>query len=134
MENTKLTDRRNSVRYPLKLSIELEVENGTTLPIKTINISTSGFQFRCDSWIANKIEPRGIQNHSLNHIDLKIYAKLPFMHENSLNAHGHISYTQRLSQEEFVIGVKFTELEESNLKTLEQFIELSNRPGEGFPR
>ena len=128
MENTKLMDRRNSVRYPINLSIELELENGTTLSVKTINISRSGLQFRCDSWVANKIEPRGIQNHSLDHIDLKIFAKLPFMNENNLHAHGPVEYTQRLSQEEYIIGVKFTGLEGSNGEILEQFIELHEKP------
>lgn len=130
MVNSILTNRRSSVRHPIQLSIELELElkNGTTLPVKTINISRSGLQFRCDSWTANKIEPRGIQHHSLDHIDLKIRAKLPLMNENNLHAHGSIEYAQRLSQEEFIIGVKFTDLEESNEKILEQFIELHKKP------
>ena len=130
MENTKLTDRRSSVRFPIKLSIELELEleNGTILSVKTINISRSGLQFICDSWVANKIEPRGIQNHSLDHIDLKIFSKLPFLHENNLHAHGHVVYAQRLSQEEYIIGVNFTDLEGSNGKIIEQFIELHEKP------
>ena len=128
MENKKLTDRRSSVRYPVRLAIELELENGTSLSVKTINISRCGLQFRCNSRVASKIEPRGIQNHSLDHIDVKIFAKLPFMNECSLHAHGPVEYAQRLSQEEFIIGVKFTDLDERSEKILEQFIELHEKP------
>lgn len=127
MENTKFTDRRNNVRYPLKLSIELELEDGTAIPLKTINISRSGLQFISDSWVANKIEPRGIQNHSLDHIVLKIFAKLPYLDESNLQAHGHVEYAQRLSQDEFIIGIKFDDLEKSNREILEQFLELHEK-------
>ena len=36
------------------------------------NISSTGLQFRCDGWVADEIEPRGIHNHPLDQITVKV--------------------------------------------------------------
>ena len=120
---------RSGIRYPIQFSIDLVLDNFTTVSVETINISRNGLQFLCDNWIANKIEPRGIHNHSLDHIQLKIVAELPVKQENKLNAQGHVVYAQRISQQEYIIGIRFDTLEDRDEKVLEQFFKVQQKTG-----
>ena len=117
MDNAKFQDRWRDIRYPINTSIELELEDGTKLLVSTTNISNKGLQFSCDSWIAGKIEPKGIHLHSLDHINLKIRSE-----EHKLSVHAQIRFARRLSQEEFVIGVSFTDLDKCSEDTISALI------------
>ena len=117
MVNAKFQDCWRDIRYPLNTSIELELEDGTKLLVSTSNISNSGLQFSCDSWVARKIEPKGIHLHSLDHINLKIHSE-----EHKLSVHAEMRYSRRLSQDEFMIGVNFTDLDKSSEDILSKLI------------
>lgn len=117
MDYAKSQDCLRDIRYPINTSIELELEDSTKLLVSTTNISNSGLQFSCDSWIARKIDPQGIHLHSLNHINLKIRSE-----EHKLSVHAQIMYARRLSQDEFMIGVNFTNLDKSNEGILSELI------------
>ena len=117
MGNAKFPDFSRDIRYPINTSIELELEDGTKLLVSTTNISNRGLQFSCDSWIARKIEPKGIHLHSLDHINLKIHSE-----EYKLLVHAQIRYARRLSQDEFMIGVNFTDLDKSSKDILSALI------------
>ena len=117
MGSAKSQDYWREVRYPINTSIQLELEDGTELSVNTTNISSSGLQFSCNSWIARQIEPKGIHHHSLDHINLKIRSE-----EHRLFVHAQIRYARRLSQDEFMIGVNFTDLDRSTEDILSSLI------------
>lgn len=129
MEIKKSKNLRSSIRYPIQFSIDLVLDSSTTVAVETINISRCGLQFCCDSWVANKIEPRGIHNHSLDHIQLEIFADLTMEQVNKLHTQADVVYAQRISHEEYIIGIEFTDLEGSNKKILEQLIEMQQKTG-----
>lgn len=119
---TKLNDRRQGHRYPVRLQVDLVLGDGTILPVEACNISSNGLQFRCDSWLADEIEPRGIQNHPLDRIQIKVVADLPISGENRLYTRCKIVVARRLSQEEYLLGLEFSSFEKSSDKLLERYI------------
>ena len=118
----KLDDRRQSFRHPVKLQVDLVLRDGSILPVEATGISARGLQFRCDSWLADEIEPRGIQNHPLDRIQLKVVADLPLSGENRIYARCRVVVARRLSQEEYTLGLEFIDFEKSSEKVLARFL------------
>lgn len=117
-------ERRNTHRYKVKLPVELILEDGTVLPVESVDISSTGLQFRCDSWVADEIEPRGIQNHPLDQIRLKAVTDFPGMdkYNSRLYARCRVVAARRLSQDEYMLGLVFIDFEKGSERLLEKFI------------
>ena len=117
-------ERRSTHRYKVKLPVELILDGGTVLPVESIDISNNGLQFACDSWIADEIEPRGIQNHPLDQIRLKAVTDFPGMdkYNSKLYARCRIITARRLSQDEYLLGLEFVDFENGSERLLEKFI------------
>ena len=117
-------ERRSAHRYRVKLPVELILEDGTVLPVESVDISNKGLQFSCDSWVADEIEPRGIQNHPLDQIRLKAVTDFPDMDKYNarLYARCRIVVARRLSQDEYLIGIEFINFENGSERLLEKFI------------
>lgn len=122
MAAIKLNERRQSFRYPVKLQVDLVLDDDAILPVEACDISNVGIQFRCDSWLADEIEPRGIQNYPLDRIQIKVVSDLPISGENRLYAKCKVVVARRLSQEEYLLGLEFTTFEKSSEKVLERYI------------
>ena len=121
-------ERRCTHRYKVKLPVELILEDGTVLPVESVDISNKGLQFSCDSWVADEIEPRGIQVHPLEQIRLKAVIDFPGMDNNNskMYARCRIVVARRMSQDEYVIGLAFVDFENGSERLLEKFIRQSN--------
>jgi len=115
-------DRRLGHRYPIQLEVDLVLDDGKILPAEACNISDNGMQFKCDSWIADEIEARGIQNHPLDRIKVKLVADLPMSGENRLYSRCKIIAARRLSQHEYLLGLEFIDFENSSEKILDRYI------------
>ena len=117
-------ERRSTHRYKVKLPVELILEDGTVLPVESIDISNRGLQFRCDSWVADEIEPRGIQNHPLDHIRLKAVTDFPGMdkYNSRLYARCRVVVARRLSQDEYILGIEFVDFENGSDRLLEKYM------------
>jgi c-di-GMP-binding flagellar brake protein YcgR len=117
-------ERRSTHRYKVKLPVELILEDGTVLPVESIDISNTGLQFSCDSWVADEIEPRGIQTHPLDQIRLKAVIDFPGMdkYNSKLYARCRIIVARRLSQDEYLLGLQFKDFENGSERLLEKFI------------
>lgn len=117
-------ERRSTHRYKVKLPVELILEEGTVLPVESIDISSTGLQFSCDSWVADEIEPRGIQTHPLDQIRLKAVIDFPGMdkYNSKLYARCRIIVARRLSQDEYLLGLQFKDFENGSERLLEKFI------------
>ena len=117
-------ERRSTHRYKIKLPVELILEDGTVLPVESIDISNTGLQFSCDSWVADEIEPRGIQTHPLDQIRLKVVIDFPGMdkYNSKLYARCRVIVARRLSQDEYLLGLQFKNFENGSERLLEKFI------------
>ena len=102
-------ERRLTERYAVEQEVDLVLSNGSILPVSAINLSITGMQFVCDGWVANEIEPRGIHNHPLDKIQLKVVADLN--KNKKLYAQCRIISARRLAQDSYLIGMAFIEFE-----------------------
>ena len=99
--------------------------NNTDLTAETRNISISGLQLICNTWVTEEIEPRGIQSHSLNRLCFKIIMELAINDSsNTLVADCRVMSSQRLSQNEYMLNIKFIGFENDSEKILTNFLEL----------
>jgi c-di-GMP-binding flagellar brake protein YcgR len=117
-------ERRRTERYAVELPVDIVLQDGSVLPVATCDMSRKGLQFRCDSWVADEIEPRGIQNHPLDAIRVKAVTDFPDMgkYKSRLYARCRIVVARRLSQDEYLIGLEFIDFENGSERLLERFI------------
>jgi hypothetical protein len=115
-------ERRLGHRYPIQLQVDLVLDDGKILPAEACNISDNGMQFKCDSWIADEIEARGIQNHPLDRIKVKLVADLPMPGENRLYSRCKVIAARRLSQHEYLLGLEFLDFENNSGNILKRYI------------
>ena len=104
-------ERRCTHRYRIKLPVELILEDGTVLPVESVDISNKGLQFSCDSWIADEIEPRRIKNHPLDKIRLNALIYFPDKNKNSSKQSAlcrHV-YARTVSQDDYLIVLSFVD-------------------------
>ncbi len=127
MVTSNQSERRLSFRYRVELPIELVLADGAVLTVDACNISTEGIQFKCDCWLADEIDPRGIQNHATEHIHLKVVASLPLIESTRLYVRCRVVTARRLSQDEYLIGLGFVSFENGSDKILDCYLkELCN--------
>ena len=118
-------ERRLAPRYDNLLQIDLILSDTDILPIEICSISLHGLQMNCDGWLADEIEPQGIQKLALSRKKLKISANLPF--DNSFKKiiiNTHVAAVRRLSQDEFLIGLEFENYEDNSEETLKEYIDM----------
>lgn len=118
------TERRQSSRYEIDLPVELVLSNGTMITVNARNISNNGVQIACDAWIADEIEPRGLQSHSISHLRFKIVADLKVDDTiQKFYANCRIMAVHRVSQEEYLLSIKFLDFENGTLSLLNKYLE-----------
>lgn len=115
-------ERRQTLRYPTELEIDVILPDGSLLSVTTHDISVNSLQFTCDIEIANKIEPRGLQNYSMDRQQFKIVAKLPIEKTPKLYASCAVIAARRLSQEEYILAIEFVDFENASEKALLDYI------------
>ena len=118
------SERRKSPRYTMDLSVDIVLSDGKILTVKTRNISDSGLQITCDRWVANEIEPRGIQSHNVSQLKFKIVADLTIGDSTQkLYANARIMSAQRMSQDRYIICIKFLDYENGSQEVLNKYLE-----------
>ena len=119
-----MTERRQSPRYEIELSVDLVLENGSILTVSTRNISSCGLQIICDAWVTDEIEPRGIQSHAISHLRLKAITELPIGDETEkLYSNCRLMSVQRMSQDEYMLNLAFIDFENNTEQALDKFLD-----------
>ena len=119
-----VTERRQSPRYNIALSVDLVLDDNNIVTVDSRNISTSGMQIICDGWVTDQLEPRGIQTHSISHIRFKAVTELPVGDDKQkLYSRCRIMSVQRLSQDEYMLNLAFIDFENGSEKVLNDFID-----------
>lgn len=119
-----VSDRRQTPRYEIELSVDLVLENGSILTVSSRNISSCGLQIICDTWVTDEIEPRGIQSHSISHLRLKAITDLPIGDEtNKLYSNCRVMSVQRMSQDEYMLNLAFVNFENGSEQVLDSFLD-----------
>ncbi len=119
-----VTERRQSPRYEIELAVDLILSDSSILSVYTRNISSCGLQIMCDSWVTDEIEPRGIQNHAITHLRLKVITDLPVGNTNKkFYANCRILSVQRISQDSYMLNLVFIDFENGSENTLDDYID-----------
>jgi len=119
-----VTERRQTPRYEIELSVDMVLDTGNILTVNSRNISSSGLQIICDCWVTDAIEPRGIQNHAISHIRFKAITELPIGDKTKkLYTNCRIMSVQRLSQEEYMLNLAFIDFENGTENVLDEFLD-----------
>ena len=119
-------ERRESPRYVVDLTVDIILESGNILTVSTRNISNNGVQIACDAWIANEIEPRGLQSHNISNLRFKIVADLKVNDSiQKFYANCRIMAVHRVSQEEYLLSIKFLDFEKGTQSVLNKYLEQS---------
>lgn len=119
-----ITERRQTPRYEIKLSVDMALNSGNILTVSSRNISSCGLQIVCDTWVTDEIEPRGIQSHAVSHIRLKISTELPLGDETKkLYANCRMMSVQRMSQDEYMLNLAFIDFENGSEQVLDKFLD-----------
>jgi len=119
-----VTERRQTPRYEIKLSVDMVLDSGNIQTVSSRNISSSGLQIICDTWVTDEIEPRGIQSHAVSHIRLKIITELPLGDDTKkLYANCRIMSVQRMSQDEYMLNLAFIDFDNGSEQNLDKFLD-----------
>lgn len=119
-----VTERRQSPRYEVPLVVELVLDDDIILDVTSNNISNCGLKISCDSWVADEIEPRGIQNHATSHLRIKVVIALDVGNiAKKIYANCRIISTQRIAQDEYTLSLAFIDFENGTENTLNEFLD-----------
>lgn len=119
-----VTERRQTPRYEIKLSVDMVLDSGNILTVSSRNISSCGLQIICDTWVTDEIEPRGIQSHAVSHIRLKIITELPLGDDTKkLYANCRMMSVQRMSQDEYMLSLAFIDFDNGSEQILDKFLD-----------
>ena len=119
-----VSDRRQTPRYEIQLQVDMVLDNGSILTVTSRNISSSGLQIICDTWVTDEIEPRGIQSHAISHIRFKAVTELPLEDgPKKLYANCRMLSVQRMSQDEYMLNLAFIDFENGTEEVLIKFLD-----------
>lgn len=119
-----VSDRRQTPRYVMKLSVDMVLENGSILKVTTRNISSCGLQIICNTWVTDEIEPRGIQNYALSHRRIKAVTELPIGNATKkLYVNCRMMSVRRMSQDEYMLNLAFIDFENDSEQILDKFLD-----------
>ena len=121
-----VSDRRQTPRYEIQLQVDMVLDNGSILTVTSRNISSSGLQIICDTWVTDEIEPRGIQSHAISHLRFKAVTELPLEDgPKKLYTNCRMLSVRRMSQDEYMLNLAFIDFENGTeevlIKVLDQY-------------
>ncbi len=119
-----VSERRQTPRYEIELPVDIVLNNDKILSVTSRNISSCGLQIICDTWVTDKIEPRGIQSHAVSHIRVKAITNLPVDSESlKLYSNCRIMSVQRMSQDQYMLNLAFVDFENGTEQALDKFLD-----------
>ncbi len=117
-------ERRQSPRYEIPLAVELVLNNDMVLDVTSNNISSCGLKISCDSWVADEIEPRGIQNHATRHLQLRVIVALDIDNRSKkIYSNCRVISAQRIAQDEYTLNLAFIDFENGTENILNDFLD-----------
>jgi PilZ domain len=121
MQQEKRTFRRIAVEH----SIRIMEADGSILPAIAIDVSLTGMQILCDGPTMSRISSYGTQTNASHGVRIHVRVVLPGFADNQgrLGLFGRVVAVRQLSQDEFRLGVQFTDFEPGTYSTLETYID-----------
>lgn len=118
-------EKRTFDRIETEHSIRILCEDGNSFPGIAANISLTGLQILCDRPTMERISPHGLETKGDHQVPIRVRVSLPDMPENQskLGLFGQVMSVREGGQDEFRIGVRFTDFEPGSYNALEHYLD-----------
>ncbi len=119
-------EKRAFDRIETEHSIRIIGDDGSSFPAIAANISLTGLQILCDTPTMQRISPFGLETKAANQIMVRVKVMLPDMPEaeSRLGLFARVVAVRAGShQDEYRIGVQFTDFEPGSYNALEHYID-----------
>jgi hypothetical protein len=118
-------EKRTFDRIETEHSIRILCEDGNSFPGIAANISLTGLQILCDKPTMERISPHGLETKASHEVPIRVRVSLPDMPENQskLGLFGQVMSVRAGEQDEFRIGVRFTDFEPGSYNALEHYLD-----------
>lgn len=118
-------EKRAFDRIETEHSIRILGEDGSSFPAIAANISLTGLQILCDRPTLERITPHGVETKAIHDVHVRVRVTLPDMPDNQakLGVFARVMNVRASGQDEFRIGVQFTDFEPGSYNTLEHYID-----------
>jgi PilZ domain len=118
-------EKRTFDRIETEHSIRIIGDDGSTFPAIAANISLTGLQILCDKPTMARITPHGLQTNASLNVQIRVRVILPGMPESKgkLGLFGRVVSVRESGQDEFRIGVQFTDFEPGSYNALEHYLD-----------
>jgi PilZ domain len=118
-------EKRAFDRIEMEHSIRILGDDGSSFPAIAANISLTGMLVLCDRPTLERITPHGLETHASHEVPIRVRLTLPGMPENQgkLGLFGRVVGVRSGGQDEFRIGVQFTDYEPGSYNALEHYLD-----------
>ena len=120
-----IEEKRTFRRIEVEHSIRIIEADGSTFPAIAADVSLTGMQILCDHPTMTRIAPHGINTHADDGIGIHVRLSLPGIPEpnNRLGLFGRVVSVRQHGDDEFRLGIHFTDFEPGSYTTLESYID-----------
>lgn len=121
MEIEKRTFRRIAADH----SIRILEPDGTTFPAIAVDVSLTGMQILCDGPTMSRITPHGAQTNAGHGIRIHVQVTLADFGKGNgqLGLYGRVVGVRQYGDDEYRLGIQFTDFEPGTYSTLENYID-----------
>jgi len=121
MQQEKRTFRRIAVEH----SIRVMEADGSILPAIAIDVSLTGMQILCDGPTMGRITPHSTQTTASHGVRIHVRLTLPEFPDKQgrLGLFGRVVAVRQNGEDEFRLGVQFTDFEPGTYNALETYID-----------
>jgi hypothetical protein len=118
-------EKRTFDRIETEHSIRILCEDGNSFPGIAANISLTGLQILCDRPTMERISPHGLETKAVHEVPIRVRVSLPDMPENQskLGLFGQVMSVRAGGDDEFRVGVRFTDFEPGSYNALEHYLD-----------
>jgi len=118
-------EKRTFDRIETEHSIRIQCEDGSSFPGIAANISLTGLQIVCDRPTLERITPHGADTKADHQVAIRVKVNLPDMPEaeSKLGLFGQIMSVRAGGEDEYRIGVRFTDFEPGSYNALEHYLD-----------
>jgi hypothetical protein len=118
-------EKRTFDRIETEHSIRIIGEDGSSFPAIAANISLTGLQILCDEPTMARISPHGLETKAIHEVPIRVRVILPGVPESKgkLGLFGRVVSVRKGGQDDYRIGVQFTDFEPGSYNALEQYLD-----------
>ncbi|MGB9428264.1 MAG: PilZ domain-containing protein [Gammaproteobacteria bacterium] len=118
-------EKRTFRRIAIEHSIRIVEADGSTLPAIAVDVSLTGMQILCDEPTMGRITPYSLQTSASNGVRIHVRVTLPDLEDNGgrLGLFGRVVAVRQTGEDEYRLGVQFTDYEPGTYNALETYID-----------